>query len=87
MVPPQDLLYYLPSLESSLAKPQDCAVESQREESEGHKSYEHINRPLVSVIAIPVVSTEIFPEARMDAARLALQGFYKLKLSQYLLQD
>jgi len=79
VVPPQDLLNYLPSLESSLAKSQDCAVESQREEGEGHESDEDIYRPLVSGIAIPIVSTEIFPEARMDAARLALQGFYKLR--------
>lgn len=87
VVPPQDLLDYLPSLESALTKPQDCAVESQREESESHESDEDINRPLVSGVAIPVVSTEIFPEVRMDAARLALQGFYKLRGSQYLLQD
>ncbi len=68
MIPPQDLLYYLPSLESSLTKPQDCAVESQSEESESHESDEDIYRPLVSGVTIPVVSTEIFPEARMDAA-------------------
>jgi len=62
-----------------LAKPQDCAIEGQREEGKGHEPDEDINCPLIGVIAIPIVSTEIFPEARMDAARLALQGFYKLR--------